>query len=753
MKQIFIFMLAAICISAAAFGQNKKTVAVYVTGNCDEVVRKVVSSRIIAQIVRSKEYAAVERTADFLAELRGEQYYQYSGKVDDGQIIKLGKQFGASLVCVADASETSFDGGIDYQKVYEYIFTTRLINIETGLIISLSSMSVVKCPNENDERSIGKDCKEHMIKYEYHDSFYTLYRYHDKRYISNNDDRSDNGRRINQETVVTITDNLTAELLQNVTTTAGKRKLAVYVTKSSGVFQGKTVSLRLIQNFTNSGIYAAVDRTSDFQKEIGYQYTGKVDDRQLTRLGRQLGINLVCVVDVLSTDYTDVRMVNVETGIIVATSQASSWRIDNIDAITTELLSQTVECVKKDEKITSPLMKCCEGLTLIDGVCRDLNNIGSNWVINPQFDDAMSFHEDMAAVKQNGKWGFIDKTGKRVIPPQFSLVQSFSEGLAAAKQDGKFGFIDKTGNWIINPKFDNVSGFSEGLAVVEQNRKWGVINKTGKVAFWLKKDIKDFNTHFSEGLLAVGMEKKSILPKRERELNRLLSWGDLRNINEQKKYREFTGETVERWGFLNKKGEWEIEPQFYSVGSSGFNDGLITVTIPVPYKVADKTSGNHYNTYSIDRNGNRIFQIYSDAFGGDLATVNYSSQVSEGLIAVRKNTMWGYKDKTGKWVIQPQFEVAGNFYDSMALVKQDKKYGYIDKEGKWLILPQFNGDVYSFKEGMAVAKQNNKWGFIDKTGKWAILPVFDDAWGFSEGLAKVKYNGKIGFIALRTSGE
>jgi hypothetical protein len=344
-------MLAAMCLVSAAFAQKKKTVAVYVTGNCSEEIKKVVSSRIVAQIVRSKAYAAVERTADFLAELQREQYYQYSGKVDDGQIIKLGKQFGAGLVCVADASEMVTPYWRNYvvsQQVYEYIFTTRLIDIETGLIISLTSMSIIRCES-NDEG----DCEKYVTHGRY---------YEDKRYDK---------RRIAQETVVTVTDILAAELLQNVTTTAGKQKLAVYVTRSSGTFEGKSASSRLMQNFTNSGIYAAIDRTSDFQKEIGYQYTGKVNDIQLTKLGRQFGVNLICVVDVLGTDYTDVRMIEAETGIIMATAQTKSWRMDAIDEITRELMMQLVECIEKDKQLPGNFAECCEELRNIDGICRD----------------------------------------------------------------------------------------------------------------------------------------------------------------------------------------------------------------------------------------------------------------------------------------------------------------------------------------------------------------------------------------------
>jgi hypothetical protein len=103
----------------------------------------------------------------------------------------------------------------------------------------------------------------------------------------------------------------------------------------------------------------------------------------------------------------------------------------------------------------------------------------------------------LAAVKIDGKWGFIDKTGQMVIPPHFdggaddalaSLADGprFSEGLAAVLIDGKLGFIDKSGQMVIQPQFAKPSLFDKpcyfvgGLALVWAGEKWGYIDKTGK---------------------------------------------------------------------------------------------------------------------------------------------------------------------------------------------------------------------------------------------------------------------------------
>ena len=97
------------------------------------------------------------------------------------------------------------------------------------------------------------------------------------------------------------------------------------------------------------------------------------------------------------------------------------------------------------------------------------------------------FREGLAAVANDGKWGFIDSTGKFAISPQFEWVSFYSDGLAAAKSGGKVGYIDKSGKFAITPQFDMALDFREGLAQVgignindSSNSRQGYINKEGK---------------------------------------------------------------------------------------------------------------------------------------------------------------------------------------------------------------------------------------------------------------------------------
>ena len=106
---------------------------------------------------------------------------------------------------------------------------------------------------------------------------------------------------------------------------------------------------------------------------------------------------------------------------------------------------------------------------------------------------------------------------------------------------------------------------------------------------------------------------------------------------------------------------------------------------------------------------------------------------------------YGFVDKKGRFVVNPQFDGASRFSQGLAAVVSGRRVGYIDEEGKFVINPQFD-DGSPFEEGLAVVRSGSKWGYIDTKGKLVINPQFDQATGFSEGLACVQIGDRTGFI-------
>jgi serine/threonine-protein kinase len=112
------------------------------------------------------------------------------------------------------------------------------------------------------------------------------------------------------------------------------------------------------------------------------------------------------------------------------------------------------------------------------------------------------------------------------------------------------------------------------------------------------------------------------------------------------------------------------------------------------------------------------------------------------------NNKWGYKDKDGKVVIQPQYNSAANFSEGLARVRLGYKYGYIDQMGTVVIEPLF-GWAGSFSEELARVMNNSKFSYINQEGKFVNQQPFDGALDFSEGLAAVMIDKKWGYINKR----
>ena len=93
------------------------------------------------------------------------------------------------------------------------------------------------------------------------------------------------------------------------------------------------------------------------------------------------------------------------------------------------------------------------------------------------------YKEGLAGVKDaDGKWGFIEKTGKIVIPCQWKKALFFSEGLAGVQDDNeKWGFIDKTGKVALPFVWSNVQWLRNGRVRVQKvfGGGWHDIDKNG----------------------------------------------------------------------------------------------------------------------------------------------------------------------------------------------------------------------------------------------------------------------------------
>jgi hypothetical protein len=135
----------------------------------------------------------------------------------------------------------------------------------------------------------------------------------------------------------------------------------------------------------------------------------------------------------------------------------------------------------------------------------------------------------------------------------------------------------------------------------------------------------------------------------------------------------------------------------------------------------------------------------------------------------------GFIHRTGKLVVQPEFDTCQDFADGRAVVTVGSKtlvinekgkavfepksrvygarfsdglisvcsradtctpIGYLDKDGRMAIQPQFDTG-FPFSDGRALIHVDNRWGYIDKEGKTVIPPKYLQASPFKNGMAQV----------------
>lgn len=198
------------------------------------------------------------------------------------------------------------------------------------------------------------------------------------------------------------------------------------------------------------------------------------------------------------------------------------------------------------------------------------------------------------------------ETGEIAIPYGYERLGDYAEGLVYARKNGKYGYLNTNNEVVIPFKFENAEEFSEGLAMVAVNKGYWKASLSGEYS-----------------------------PRR-------------------------------CYGFIDKSGEFVIEPIFRADQSngpgSGFKEGLAVM--------------------GAEREGN----IYPNKFG--------------------------YIDKTGKWVIKPIYDDAKDFINGVAIIKTNRGYGAINKSGEIVVEPKYYD--YNYRNN---SHPDDKIIFKDKTGK------------------------------------
>ena len=93
-----------------------------------------------------------------------------------------------------------------------------------------------------------------------------------------------------------------------------------------------------------------------------------------------------------------------------------------------------------------------------------------------------------------------------------------------------------------------------------------------------------------------------------------------------------------------------------------------------------------------------------------------SSPTSDELVGVRVGKQWGFVNRDDGMTVAASFDSIGWFgQEGLAAAERRGKWGFIDRTGRFVIEPQFDY-VYNFACGLAhvqKGRRNPKWGLID----------------------------------------
>ncbi len=387
-----------------------------------------------------------------------------------------------------------------------------------------------------------------------------------------------------------------------------------------------------------------------------------------------------------------------------------------------------------------------EGFLAVEGKDKKIGFYKEDGTIlaKPVYESVSDFENGMAIIKANGKYGYIDSTGKE-ITPIYQEARLFEDGLAPVRADNRWGVIDKSGSYVISPTYAEAGPvFSAGLLAVKNSEdKWGFIDKEGQTV--IPFEYKSVHPEFSENLTSVQARNKL-------------------------------------WGFVDNKGNTVAEPQFkdiltpFSEGLAGVrtidgrayvrSDGTIAFMAdydklyPFENGIAEINDGEVRETVV-----NRGFPIsigigwgnwfrphhhhhhhshFGWGIGFPLWWPDYGYQETIPTVQVKR----GYIDNTGKVIASTNNAHVFPATEKGILIYNNSRYGWVDRKGQYIAHTIYKTLTPVPEADVLLAKDEDKnWGMLSMNDGKELAPFMYDELQYKEnGFIAYKEDGKWGLM-------
>lgn len=317
-----------------------------------------------------------------------------------------------------------------------------------------------------------------------------------------------------------------------------------------------------------------------------------------------------------------------------------------------------------------------------------LNAVGVS--IAPSFDEARAFSASGAAVRIGTDWFHIDQSGQRVSALDFDAAQTPQPSGTAYLMARRWIAIDGDGARRRGFLEDRLERCEADWCVFRVGEEFGLIS------------MRD-STRLSSGFDEISPFSDGI------------AFASRRTARDEK-----------LWTKISEDGN--TTPLTWTVHSmSGHQDGFLAVqrdeagSLAISTLDGQATSDEIYEElspagsglYRAKRSGKVGFIIGRTGKEKVPARFEDAGVFVAGLAPAKLAGRWGYIDKSGRWIVAPQFKSASSFNDTFAVIQgEDGRYGLISFSGDIILEPQFE-EIQRFSSGMAAFKLGGKWGFFD----------------------------------------
>lgn len=354
--------------------------------------------------------------------------------------------------------------------------------------------------------------------------------------------------------------------------------------------------------------------------------------------------------------------------------------------------------------------------------------------------------EGVVIAKKPGSTGFVylNSMGREIFPtdPLRSHELCRGEGLYRVSKNGKYGFVDKTGKVIVPiiHTFHKVGCVEDGFVTIYGERGEGKIgiDRFGKKVHIERNKNLDYGIVKKPEDRGNPVAKGALVNVRTGEVLTAFKYSGARGFKDGLGTVSIDNEDgTSLWGVLDTKGNEVVEVKYDGIWDFDGDTARFLKDGKVGYvdRSGKEITPNIYEFAGVFEDG---LAIVEDA-KGNTGMIDKTGRVAiplkhAGLLPFYEDRARFISRRTNRWT--PNQEFFGISHYANNVEKFGRGWGFIDRQGN-----DVTQGIYDYAEdfvnGYAVVVKGGKLGIIDKNGKEVVPIIYDYCENFRHGYAVV----------------